>query len=385
MDVDNSNSNVEDSSDAPGSESGGANSMQVIDFLDSYVQLCSFKNVPVITSLQNILQEAIDGGALPKSFELNGNREELRARRIDDDYVEILMTPMAGINFIQELSLSFNEIKDRGAKCIANFIKDDKYIRILRLNSNSIGIEGGMAIAKALNINETLQVIDLSDNPIGDGGMEFAAMLQNDIMMHLSRMLKVNKSIKYLNLAKFGITDWTMTDCIASAIKVNTGLRSLDLSCNRITRDGGVSLCQALYKHAYIGQLSLSCCAIQDQGAEAVSVMLLYNKSLSRLYLDHNGITGKGLRALAHSIQKNHALTHISLWGNHWDVDACEAFSPLIGGPVRKVQANEDSSANDTNEGDRKEFTRLKANDVDVVLYSVEGVLKVARNTQFVP
>ncbi|KAJ3212140.1 hypothetical protein HDU67_004010 [Dinochytrium kinnereticum] len=282
-----------------------SNSMQVIDFLDSYNQLCAASHLPVIQHLQAKLQEAIDGGLLPKRFDLNGNNKELRTRRLNDDYAEILMMPLAGINFLQELDLSFNEIGDRGGRAIASFLKDDKYLRILKLNSNSIGPDGGIAIAKALNINETLQVIDISDNSIADpGGMEIAAMLQintalshiymrgcnlaansliaiftvlqnnqtiefldisnneshqsrltqslqNDLIMHLSRMLKINRTIKTINLSKFGITDWTMADCLSAAIKANIGIRNLDLSCNRITRDGGVALCQALYKHAF--------------------------------------------------------------------------------------------------------------------------------------
>ncbi|KAI8848200.1 hypothetical protein BC829DRAFT_394639 [Chytridium lagenaria] len=425
----------EEGEESPDGEDGNtdndaSNSMQVIDFLDSYLQACSFKQLPVVPHLQAKLQEAIDGGALPKIFDLNGNHPNIRNIRLTDDYAELLTAPLSAINFLQELDLSFNEIGDRGARAIAGFLKDDKYLKVLKLNSNSIKAEGGMAIAKALNINETLTFIDVGDNEIGDvGGMEFAAMLQaplsaatslialftvlqnnttithldlsnneshhsrssqslqNDLIMHLARMLKMNRGIKVMGLRKFGVTDWSMTDCLAMAVKVNMGVKELDLSCNRITRDGGVSLCQALYKHSYISRLNLSCCSIQDQGAEAVSLMLLYNKCLSRLFLDHNNISGKGIRALAHAITKNHTITHLTLWGNVWDVEACEAFSTLVGGPFRVVKMAGDAEKHGRQSQRKRKttFTRLQPQNVDVVFYSVEGVLHVARNTQFIP
>ncbi|KAJ3330155.1 hypothetical protein HDU76_006307 [Blyttiomyces sp. JEL0837] len=421
---------------------GDGLTIQVIDFLDTYLERCRKKNAHVIGTIESSMKEAIDGGEIPNFFNLSGKTRDVKYHRINDEYVEILFAPLSAVSFLESLDLSYNEIGNTGAVIIANFIKEDKFIEYLNLQSNSITGTGGAAIAHALHVNTTIKRLDMSYNSIGnDGGMEFASMLQinttltnlslagcalsatsliafatvlrnnecleifdlsnnvshsnrltqsleNDIMMHLSTMVKANRGIKILGLAKMGISDWVTVNYLAGAIMGNEGIHELDLSCNKITRDGGVALCQALYKQFFLTTLNLSCCSIQDEGAEAVCVMLLYNRTLKKLYLDHNAIRGKGLRNLAQSLTKNETLTHITLWGNIWDEPACDLFAPLVGGPV-KVIAPPSNEAPTMAEKHQSILTkprsaatasRLKPENVDVVFYVVEGALQVARN-----
>jgi Ran GTPase-activating protein (RanGAP) involved in mRNA processing and transport len=215
---------------------------------------------------------------------LNGNAPDRRNYRITDDILESLFLPMIGISFLREIDLSYNEFGDKGAKLLARMIKEDKYLEILNLNSNSIKEEGTEALCKALQLNERLHTFNISNNPIGDmGGMEIARMLQvnnvitnlgisgtglkatsliaiwtvvknndtlisidisnnisnlnnltqsvaNDVMLHLSRALSTQTSLKYLNLSRMGITDWCTTDCFANALGTCYTLDTLDLT-----------------------------------------------------------------------------------------------------------------------------------------------------------
>jgi Leucine Rich repeat len=49
---------------------------------------------------------------------------------------------------------------------------------------------------------------------------------------------------------------------------------------NKITRDGGVALCEALETNYSVAYLKLSCCALQDEGALAVSKLLQGSSTL---------------------------------------------------------------------------------------------------------
>jgi hypothetical protein len=128
------------------------------------------------------------------------------------------------------------------------------------------------------------------------------------------------------------------------------------------------------------------------------------------LYLEYNGITGVGLEALARGVSDNLSLTTLGLWGNEWDVDACQAFAPIIGGSVRENNVGEREDmlpeklcavmlkdlhvkSNDIILLDAKSWEKsfdptIKPRSVstaprlknhDFVIYSVEKVLRVAK------
>ncbi|KAI9193398.1 uncharacterized protein BJ171DRAFT_430109 [Polychytrium aggregatum] len=276
--------------------------MQVIDYLDAYSSLCDKRNTFVVSSIKRDLEHAIDGGNLPDTFDLSGNTTELRYTRVNDDYLDILLTPMRGIDFLRKLNLSYNNIGDQGATNLAHFLKDDKYLVWINLRANEIKSQGGVALAKALQINLTLTELDIGDNGIGDfAGLEFAGTLQqvntaihrlhidgcdlratsfislftvlqnnntcsflnisnnlchsasltqtvqNDIMIHMSKMLRLNHTISRLGLKKFGITDWAMVDTFANTIMNNSTLVILDL-CRWVSYSSAYGIQQSTAK-----------------------------------------------------------------------------------------------------------------------------------------
>jgi Ran GTPase-activating protein (RanGAP) involved in mRNA processing and transport len=85
-----------------------------------------------------------------------------------------------------------------------------------------------------------------------------------------------------MGMAKLGITDWATVDLLAPALKIATTVRILDLSCNKIGRDGGVAIFKALHNNTSLKSLKLGCCSILDEGAEAAGEMLSYNRDLQK-------------------------------------------------------------------------------------------------------
>jgi Ran GTPase-activating protein (RanGAP) involved in mRNA processing and transport len=236
-----------------------------------------------------------------------------------------------------------------------------------------------IAIATVLQSNNNILQLDISNNILSTAGL--SQSLLNDVMTHWALAIKVNYGIKILNLSKLGITDYIMVNLLGPAIRENRNLETLNLSSNRITRDGGVALSFALTTHPALNYLKLSCCAIQDEGACALAKLLESNTKIKEIYVDYNRITGIGLMKFAEMLEKNVMIRYIALWGNQWDQPACEvcysnqAFTALMGGPATVIKVGQKTGTPEST-GER----RLKQNMVDVSFARVEGMLEVARH-----
>ncbi|KAI8820968.1 uncharacterized protein EV422DRAFT_47627 [Fimicolochytrium jonesii] len=455
-------------------------SEQIADYLTHYLSLCEEKDVFVVPSLRRMLEKATDGGPIPDAFKLNGNQPDLSYTRLSDSYIPVLLKPLAPCGVaLRELDLGCNEIGDEGAKSIASWLKEDVTLESLNLRYNNIGPQGVGAIAQALQINEVLRSLDMSGNGASEeGGMEMANMLQlntslealnlartyltatalialstvlhnntslitlnisnnysargttfsssvaADVMQHVTRMLETgNFTLRNVACAKMRICDDDVVNGWSTAVKANLRIAELDLSSNNITRDGGVALFRAMHSHPALVVVKLSSCSIKDEGADAVASMLENNYALQTLWIDYNGITGKGLLAIAKSLPRNQYLRRIAVWGNKWDVPACEAWAALIGGPlvdvtydddlhgrivepgetfpqegrrIINVQAKGSAQAAAEKHGSNGALNqhqspvktgqaaqvkqRFVQRDVDVSFYAVEGVVHVARN-----
>ncbi|MEE6501263.1 hypothetical protein FKM82_004114 [Ascaphus truei] len=211
-----------------------------------------------------------------------------------------------------------NDIKTDGAEHLAKALHRNETLRSLTMTGNKIGNKGGMFFASMLQINSTLEELDL-----GDCDLE-------DTTIHISQMLKVNRSLRELHLSKHQMTD-SGVEHLCKALQENFTLKYLNLSCNKITRDGVKCLAKLLETNTTLEILDLASNRIEDDGAIYLSETIdFYNSSLKALSVVSNNITGKGLKALAASIKANHCISYIYIWGNTLDEDACEAFSDLL-------------------------------------------------------
>lgn len=444
---------------------------EISNYINSYQEFCKKKDIKIRRELISFLTIQKSTGIEPNEFSLKGNNKEFRENRIDDNEILGILNPLKYTSFLRSLDLRYNVISDKGAEVIARFLLDNKSLESLILKSNEIGSHGAACISKALHINEFLKHLDISCNPIGqDGGMAIASMLQinntlkkleiyscsmnsvaiialatvlhnnsslnyidfsdnfqnthnltqsvqNAIMLHVSNMIKYNYSISDLRMKKMCITDWAMVDYLEKTIKVNTNLRILDLSSNKLTRDGCVALCSALHYHPSLKSLRLSHCTVQDEGADAVKELLLVNEVIEGIFLDYNKITNIGIKCIAEALKINKSLKIILLWGNIWDMEACNIFVNILGGPVisLKCEPNADRTIPKHYEksGSVRKYTnypevhnidgeshyltnnyyipcqladriysksRIHPNNTDIVFYEVEGVLNVAKN-----
>jgi Ran GTPase-activating protein (RanGAP) involved in mRNA processing and transport len=216
---------------------------------------------------------------------------------------------------LEVLILKSNSISEIGCAALCEALNENHRINHFDISDNSVNDKGGMAIAKMLRTNTGLanlaisgckfsassliallislkesnyiQKLDISNNAINSARLSNS--LWNDIMNHLSIMIRDNTLIKALDISKMHINDDAVVSLMAPALKFNNTIENLNLAwypafinyySNRIGRDGGVALFKALSSNFLLQVLNLSCNALQDEGAEAMAQLLSKNASL---------------------------------------------------------------------------------------------------------
>ena len=114
-----------------------------------------------------------------------------------------------------------------------------------------------------------------------------------------------------------------------------TGLKTLDVSSNRLTHASAAALVPLLTRAPPaqgLQELQLGDNQLRDAGAAALAQGLLRNSSLTKLSLGHNGVRAEGLRALAGGLALHRALACLWLPGNDIRGPAgCDAVRQLPG------------------------------------------------------
>ncbi|CAL1532898.1 unnamed protein product [Lymnaea stagnalis] len=306
---------------------------------------------------------------------LAGDHPQLSVARITDDDCLVLYKTLEANKFVRSIDLRYNTITDKGAIVVGRLLEVNKTIEEINIMCNDFGGDGATALAKALLTNNTLKVLRLNGNKIGNkGGMSFAQALQVNTTLenldigdadltieclialatvlrenktlkalnvnrpllwtvqeeptdHFTRMIKVNKGLKELHMQKFNMRDFGACR-FAENLVFNSTLTYLNLSCNRITRDGIKELAKVLKLNTPLKILDLSFNRLEDDGAMHLAEAIgTYNTTLECLNIVSNKIGPKGLCSIADCLNYNSTLTSLFIWGNEFDDSVCMAFA----------------------------------------------------------
>ncbi|XP_027758114.1 leucine-rich repeat-containing protein 34 isoform X4 [Empidonax traillii] len=339
-----------------------------------YVQACQKLGQPENPLIARVLQEADENEEIRCTkgitLKIAGNNHPVPVQRVRDDDLGALASVLSHAAFVKGLDLAYNVLTDAGAETMATFLQENSSLRYLNLTFNDLGMSGAELIARALHRNTSLVHMRMTGNKIGDqGGMFFASMLQRnstlekldlgdcdleETTVHIAQMLKNNPPLVELHLSKHEMKNFGV-ERLCEALQENSSLRYLDLSCNKITADGARFLGELLKHNQSLVILDLKANRIEDPGATHLSEALsLHNRTLQALSVVSCSITGKGLTALSNAIKSNMILSHIYIWGNTFDEDACMSFSELV------------------------QSGRLKPNCTDVAPFQVDGRAQLA-------
>lgn len=278
---------------------------------------------------------------------------DLRYNNITDKGAQILAEMLAENTTLEQLNLMCNDIGPPGAEALARALHTNETLKMLRLNGNKLETKeqkGGMYFAQALQINTTLEHLDLGDTDLRTESLiALGTVLLHNVTLrsininrpilftqmeepsvHFANMLKVNQSLEEVHLQKYDMRDFGAFR-MAENLMHNYTLTYLNLSCNRITRDGVKELAKVLKQNTALQTLDLGYNRLEDDGAIHIAEALTtLNTKLQCLVVVHNNIGSAGLCAIADAMKTNTTLTNVYIWGNRLEEPACIAFDNLI-------------------------------------------------------
>ncbi|XP_054537208.1 leucine-rich repeat-containing protein 34 isoform X4 [Pan troglodytes] len=328
-----------------------------------YSNLCMEKSQKINPFILHILQEVDEeikkGLAAGITLNIAGNNRLVPVERVTGLDVGYNLLCDVGAYYAAKLlqkqlnliylNLMFNDIGPEGGELIAKVLHN-RTLKYLRMTGNKIENKGGMFFAAMLQINSSLEKLDLGDCDLGmQSVIAFATVLtqnqaikainlnrpilygeQEESTVHVGRMLKENHCLVALHMCKHDIKNSGIQQ-LCDALYLNSSLRYLDVSCNKITHDGMVYLADVLKSNTTLEVIDLSFNRIENAGANYLSETLTsHNRSLKALSVVSNNIEGEGLVALSQSMKTNLTFSHIYIWGNKFDEATCVAYSDLI-------------------------------------------------------
>ena len=200
------------------------------------------------------------------------------------------------------------------------------------LGSQSLGEGLTAVLCEVIKVNKTLTYLNLLSNAISDAGAT-----------SIAEAIKVNKTLTSLSLSSNAISDAGATS-IAEAIKVNKTLTILGLSRTRIGDAGALSIAEAIKVNKTLTRLNLSSNAISDAGATSIVEAIKVNKTLTSLNLSSNAISDAGATSIAEAIKVNKTLTFLGLSRNR--IGDAGALSIAEAIKVNKTLTNLNFSSN---------------------------------------
>ena len=123
----------------------------------------------------------------------------------------------------------------------------------------------------------------------------------------------LNKTIQKINLYKTDLSDRVVEKMVKYLEQLDIGLVDLDLSKNAITDIGLKNLANSLKINRSIKYLNLRANRFHEDGLHEFVDYLSNNRTLQELSLSENSITNEGIKILSKFLPLNNTLRHLEL------------------------------------------------------------------------
>lgn len=261
-----------------------------------------------------------------------------------------IMENLSKNSSITYLSLSHNMISGPYARSIADYVEKNNCLKTLMMGGNSIGDVEISQIVDSL-IDSQIQLLDISGNS-----------LFNEGVLHLSELLKQNKTLQCLHIDRNRIcanafislcdslcTNNTLTQLSISNIKninnvramtkmlqTNSSIKTCRISDSNFEKYGiflseciGMSsinsleillceidtesLCNMIINNKNLTKLCLRYCVIGDVAAEKILATLTTSNRVTFFQFSNNEVTDKITDAFVNYIKDNTVLNHLEI------------------------------------------------------------------------
>lgn len=179
-----------------------------------YKTICSRLNIPVISRFARQIQT---------------DRVNLKHYGINYKDIHAILATLKKCPSVVTLNLPGNTITGKGATCVANMLKTNRFITHLDLSENRIGRAGVNTIGEMMFRNSSLMKMNLSKN-----------FLHDEDILKLVDSLKANLHLKWLSLT-YNKLGQQAGICIGSMLTINSTLEHLDVCWNHFNCFGTYS------------------------------------------------------------------------------------------------------------------------------------------------
>ena len=211
-----------------------------------------------------------------------------------------LLKAIVEIPTIEELDISYNDVDEIAAECIADYIKSPTcpLKRLVMRKADIDDLECAHFIG-CLNTNMNLTDLDLSNNILGSS--ENLNTVMPDLITGSEALATLIGSedckLKSINVS------WNMIRldgaiAMAKSLSLNHSLTHLDISYNSFGHDGGLALGDAIIDNRNLKTLLLSNNGIDSTACFTICIGVIENLALTRLSLNGNPIGEQGAKAL---------------------------------------------------------------------------------------
>ena len=278
---------------------------------------------------------------------------------IGDQEAEILTRCKYFILSLKVIDLTGNNFTCKGLQLIAlyiitwsinlthfsiayNPIQDDIWFSLLhlqhivRLDIRGIKMTkvGAYVLDEWFKLDISLQALEIGHNDIKDDGL---TGILNSLTGRLVRLTFSNCQLTYNGAVS-----------ISRILRINKTVQYLDISRNCIGDDGISVLLDSLHINTTLIQLVAYCCKFYNQGAKSVAEMLQKNNTLKYLDISLNIIEDDGMTAIADSlhtdngtgnITNNTTLIKLNVSFNDVGDDTVKAFfKAFVDGNLKKLK-----------------------------------------------
>ena len=239
-----------------------------------------------------------------------------------------MLCKLALLNY---LDLSLNSLGVEGVVVLVSALNDaNVHLHLLDLSDNGIGSEGARVVLDDLNCRQDIEVLSLGGNDIEGavlGGLKYWTNLKKldvsasaiDVPSLLENCIRQRCiNLRVLNVWQCEM-DSSETKALIDVLKLCTGLHELDLSWNKVDKEGVVELCKGLKCWHKLKELRMSGVCVYGIGGDSVVVLAegLQNcKALEVIDLSSNSIGADGAIILANGLKNCSALRVIAIRTN---------------------------------------------------------------------
>jgi hypothetical protein len=231
------------------------------------------------------------------------------------------------------LHLTGNSMTSQGACHIGKALLTNKALLKLFISASSIGVEGAASLADALVATAVASPSSRAEEEEDPAIREMTAIMNSQSISAEFAGFEFDKreqtfGLEWLYLSQNKIGDAGVQH-IANAMKVNRGLRAIELGFNDITAKGIEMLSASLPSYNSLMYLYLDNNNMGCQGACHIAAVLNATK-IHLLDLGFNKIGQQGIRALMSAVITNKSLTALVLSGNKLVLESVRAVAEAV-------------------------------------------------------